>query len=152
MCSDSIDQNAEDRLIHSLLQDDPLPESAVVVLMRLARRPDVDYANVAESLAPGAFNYLRDSDAESLAFGNTTVAAINQKIADQKLFFRRLAHLLPELLRNYNFDRPSEILSALMVIDDCHHDFIYIKNAPRQDKARRFALQNMRDATRTARP
>jgi hypothetical protein len=137
-----------DRLIRSLLEHDPLPESAVIALMRLARAVDADYARVAESLVPGSAEFLQEEHASALARAEITEGQAKREIAAQKLFFKRLAHLLPGLLRHFRFDQPSEVLEALARIDDCHRDFSMIEKAQRRDKARRLAVQKLFAAKR----
>lgn len=140
--------SSNDRLVRSLLEQDPLPESAVITLVRLARAVDADYARVAEALVPGSAEFLREEHVSALARAEITEEQAKREIASQKLFFKRLALLLPGLLSYFKFEQPSEILQALAHIDDCHRDFSIIETAQRRDKARRLAMQELSAARR----
>ncbi|HEY5794362.1 MAG TPA: hypothetical protein VIU82_05055 [Bosea sp. (in: a-proteobacteria)] len=109
---------------------------------------DADYARVAESLVPGSAEFLREEHVSALARAEITEEQVKREIAAQKLFFKRLAPLLPGLLRHFRFDQPSEVLEALARIDDCHRDFSIIEKAQRRDKARRLAVQKLSAAKR----
>ena len=148
MSQSSSNLSEDDRLIRSLLEQDPLPDSALIALMRLTRAVDADYARVAESLVPGSAEFLREEHASALARAEISEEYVKREIAAQKLLFKRLAVLLPELLRHFRFDRPSEVLEALRRLDDCHRDFSIIEKAQRRDKARRLAMQELSSAKR----
>ncbi|MGX1743435.1 hypothetical protein ACWIEX_17945 [Bosea sp. NPDC055353] len=109
---------------------------------------DADYARVAESLVPESSKYLPQEHASALTRADITEEHAKREIALQKKFFKRLANLLPSLLRHFRFDQPSEILKALTQIDDCHQDFSIIKKSQRRDKARRLAMQEFSAAQR----
>lgn len=140
--------DGDDRLIRSLLDHDPLPVPAVIALMRLARAVDADYARVAESLVPGSAEFLPEEYASALARAEITKEHAKREIAAQKLFFKRLANLIPGLLSYFRFDQTSEIIQALARIDDCHRDFSIVARSQRRDKARRSAMQKMAAAQR----
>lgn len=140
--------SGDDRLIRSLLDHDPLPAQAVIDLMRLARAVDADYAGVAESLVPGSAEFLREEHAAALACAEITKDQARREIAAQKKFFKRLAVLVPGLLKYFKFDYPSDAIHALSRIDDCHRDFSIIARSQRRDKARRLALEALSTAQR----
>lgn len=120
----------------------------MITLMQLARAVDADYARVAESLVLGSAEFLRGEHASALARADINEEYAKREISAQKLFFKRLAALLPGLLRYFRFDQPSEVLKALARIDDCHRDFSIIKKSQRRDKVRRLAIQEISAAQR----
>lgn len=148
MADASFHLNGDDRLIRSLLDQDPLPVQAVIDLMRLARAADPDYVGVAESLVPGSAEFLREEHISALARADITKKYAESEIANQKIFFKRLSNLIPGLLKYFRFDQPSDVIHVLARIDDCHRDFSIIEKAQRRDKARRLAMRELSSAKR----
>jgi hypothetical protein len=108
-----------------------------------------EYANL---LLPGASDYLRSHTLRALVRADISKEEAASYLEQNKAFFRRLATLLPSIVRFFGkearFENPSGIVQS---IDSCYNDFQSTGNALRRDRQLREAKENFLRAARLAR-
>ena len=107
-----------------------------------------EYAN---TLLPEASDYLRSHTLRALVRADITDVEAVAYLKQNKAFFRRLANLLPAIVRFFSKEvRLRNPRGMVGKIDDCHNDFQATGNASRRDRQLREAKEKLIRASRLA--
>jgi signal recognition particle subunit SEC65 len=106
----------------------------------------------ADSLLPEASDYLRPYTLRALVRADITEDEAASHLEQSKMFYRRLASLLPAIMKFFSKDAKLRNPRGLvMAIDDCHNEFQATSNAARRDRQIRETKEKLTRAAGLAR-
>ena len=146
--------SVEDQDIARILASETPTFEDIKTLMRGSRYTHgydetFEYAN---SLLPGASDYLRPHTLRALVRADLTEEEAASYLEHNKAFYRRLVNLLPSIVSFFGKEERLENQRGIvMTIDDCHNDFMATGNASRRDRQLREAKEKLTRAARLAR-
>lgn len=132
-----------------MANDRTLSLDRLLTLLREVRQPDPELAEVANKLVPEAGRYLHEHHIGLLVRDEISETEVRRELQRQKKFVARLEDLLPSLLQYLKLEDAQALKSTLHVIDDCFTDHSFIMSAPRQDRALRNAIADIKKAQET---
>lgn len=134
-----------------ILESNELSPETVKFLMRFARYSNnedmlIDYAN---TCLPESGDYLRPHHLTALVRADISEEEAVRHLERNRVFFARLAELLPSILRFFKKAEwtlnPKGLLSQ---IDDCHNDFHATAESSRRDRQLRETKEKLISASR----
>jgi hypothetical protein len=144
---------SEQEAITRILARDELSSDDVKAIMRLVRYgqerdKSIDYAN---TILPEAGDYLQGHYLRALVRADIPDSEASSHLEQNRLFFGRLASLLPELVRFFSAEvRTTNLKGLISTIDSCHIDFYHTAALPRKDRRLREAKEDLARASKLA--
>lgn len=125
--------------------DEIIPEKLLLKALQVAGGESffTSYRPIANTIIPGAGEYLRADVLISLIRADITDENVHRLISDRKKYIQRGVSILPNILRLVGARDVDSIHTALRMIDDCCNDFPTIEQSSNRNKQIRDSNRNI---------
>lgn len=131
---------ATKRDLDELFADGPVSVGAMLNLLHDVEHKDQDEIAFANSLVPGAGDYLNRGWLRLFIKADISDDDAKQEVSRQKALVKRLCALFPAVLRYLRLDEKKHALNVLNMVSDCASDYAVILESGRRTANRKKTI------------